>query len=47
MCVVGLGTVNEDNEEKRQLQKDACFEKVTAMECQCNPNDAMMNATTK
>ena len=44
---MGLGTVNEKKGEAWQLRADASFENMTATECRCNANDAIMNATNK
>ena len=43
--VVSLETINEEDEENRQLRTYVSFEKNDHTECRCNANDATMNET--
>ena len=43
---VSLETVNESKGGTRQLLADASLKNMTATECRCNANDAMMKCMT-
>ena len=45
--VVGLETVNESKGGRGNYERNASFKNNDGNECQCNADDAMMNATNK